>query len=68
MFYIGLFYHAILIVKFLFQVSCSIGRNSRGQSIPLKVKGKWFHYILDKNGKIYNAQLFDFTAGMRRNI
>lgn len=50
------------------QVSCTVGRNSSGQSIPLKVKGKWFHYTLDKNGEIYNPKLFDLTAGLRRNI
>jgi len=49
-------------------VSCAVGRNARGQSIPLKVKGKWFHYTLDKKGEIYNTKLFDLTAGLRRNL
>uniref|UniRef100_A0A2S2NCS7 Transmembrane protein n=1 Tax=Schizaphis graminum TaxID=13262 RepID=A0A2S2NCS7_SCHGA len=49
-------------------VSCAVGRNSSGQNIPLKVKGKWFHYTLDKNGKIYNPKLFDYTAGLSRNV
>uniref|UniRef100_A0A2S2QB55 Transmembrane protein n=1 Tax=Sipha flava TaxID=143950 RepID=A0A2S2QB55_9HEMI len=49
-------------------ISCAVGRNDRGQSIPMKVKGKWFHYILDKNGKFFNPTLFDLTAGMKRNI
>ncbi|XP_050542687.1 transmembrane protein 223 [Daktulosphaira vitifoliae] len=50
------------------RVSCSIGRNASNQTIPLKVQGKWFHYTLDKNGRIYNPQLFDITAGLKRNI
>lgn len=52
----------------MFQISCAVGRNDRGQSIPMKVKGKWFHYTLDKNGQFFNPTLFDLTAGMRRNI
>jgi len=49
-------------------ISCVVGRNSRGHTIPIKVKGKWFHYTLDKNGEIYNPKLFDLTAGLSRNI
>lgn len=52
----------------LFQMSCAVGRTSQEQNIPLKVKGKWFHYTLDKDGKIYNPKLFDLTAGLRRNL
>ncbi|XP_050434911.1 transmembrane protein 223 [Adelges cooleyi] len=50
------------------KISCSVGRNTSNQTIPLKVKGKWFFYTLDKNGTIYNPQLFDITAGLKRKI
>lgn len=63
----NIFYKITFIIK-LFQISCAVGRSSSGQNIPLKVKGKWFHYVLDKQGEIYNPKLFDLTAGLRRNV
>ncbi|XP_067399975.1 transmembrane protein 223 [Emydura macquarii macquarii] len=49
------------------QVSCMAHR-SEVSSIPLKVKGRPFYFLLDKQGQIYNSQLFDLTVGTYRKL
>lgn len=50
-----------------FQVSAKQSRMTATVHLPLKVKGKYFHYILDMRGQFPNAKLFDYSAGLRRN-
>ncbi|XP_078001013.1 transmembrane protein 223-like [Glandiceps talaboti] len=52
----------------LTKMTCLHGRDSVKSNLPIKVKGRMFFFLLDKQGKFYNARLFDFTAGMRRII
>lgn len=48
------------------KVSCQQSRHSVTSQLPIKVYGRSFYYILDKQGKFLNGRLFDYTAGMRR--
>lgn len=50
------------------QVSCMSHRSEVPAMIPLKVKGRPFYFLLDKEGRITNAQLFDITVGAYRNL
>jgi len=50
------------------QVSARQSRVSAGVHLPIKVKGKYMHYILDMRGVFPNVRLFDNTAGLRRNL
>lgn len=49
-------------------ISCTEMRNRTKTSLPLKVKNRYFHYVLDMKGEFKNAALFDSTAGLRRNL
>ncbi|XP_042875241.1 transmembrane protein 223-like [Penaeus japonicus] len=49
------------------KVSAKQSRLTATVHLPLKVKGKYFHYILDMRGQFPNAKLFDYSAGLRRN-
>ncbi|XP_027222837.2 transmembrane protein 223 [Penaeus vannamei] len=49
------------------KVSAKQSRMTATVHLPLKVKGKYFHYILDMRGQFPNAKLFDYSAGLRRN-
>ncbi|XP_022110656.1 transmembrane protein 223-like [Acanthaster planci] len=49
-------------------VSCRHSRHGVRTQLPIKVKGHSFFYLLDKEGKLYNAPLFDQTVGMRRML
>lgn len=41
-------------------------RNRATSILPIKVKGHYFHYILDMKGEFRNESLFDNTAGLKR--
>ncbi|GAB0100728.1 Transmembrane protein 223 [Sergentomyia squamirostris] len=52
-------------------LTCISAQESRGAArvhLPLKVKNRAFYYILDKKGTFPNEKLFDYTAGLRRNL
>ncbi|KAG7164009.1 transmembrane protein 223-like [Homarus americanus] len=49
------------------KVSAKQSRFSAKVTLPLKVQGSYFHYILDMSGEFTNAKLFDYSAGLQRN-
>lgn len=63
--YMPFVHHRVVRVP-LDAVSCSYSRNELVSHLPLKVKGRWFYFILDRRGTFPNAKLFDCTAGMKR--
>ncbi|XP_004081738.1 transmembrane protein 223 [Oryzias latipes] len=52
----------------LSQVACHAHRQESTSFIPLRVKGHKFYFLLDKDGAIKNARLFDITVGAYRPI
>lgn len=50
------------------QISCLSHRSEVPAMIPLKIKGHSFYYLLDKQGHVSNAKLFDFTVGAYRKL
>nr|XP_056709444.1 transmembrane protein 223 [Euleptes europaea] len=49
-------------------ISCMSHRSEVPAMIPLKVKGRPFYFLLDKQGRITNAKLFDVTVGAYRKL
>ncbi|XP_053133674.1 transmembrane protein 223 [Hemicordylus capensis] len=49
-------------------VACMSHRSEVPAMIPLKVKGRPFYFLLDKQGHITNAKLFDITVGAYRRF
>ncbi|XP_076463909.1 transmembrane protein 223-like [Babylonia areolata] len=49
-------------------ISCLQSRTDSAAQIPMKVKGRWFFYLLDKRGHFHNTQLFDFAVGLSRAV
>lgn len=49
-------------------VSCEHSRQGVRQQLPIKVRGHRLFYIVDKDGKFYNARMFDHSVGMHRII
>ncbi|XP_026479132.1 transmembrane protein 223-like [Ctenocephalides felis] len=47
-------------------VSCNQPREHSLVQLPLKVKDKYFYYLLDMKGEFKNVRLFDYTAGLKR--
>lgn len=47
-------------------ISCKEMRTRATSSLPIKVKGRYLHYLLDMRGEFKNEKLFDHTAGLRR--
>lgn len=52
----------------LSQLACHAHRQESPSSIPLKIKGHKFYFLLDKEGTINNAKLFDVTVGAYRPV
>ncbi|KAM6969995.1 transmembrane protein 223 [Aplochiton taeniatus] len=50
----------------LSQVACYAHRQESPTFIPLRVKGYKFYFLLDKEGTLNNAKLFDVTVGAYR--
>ncbi|KAG8449103.1 hypothetical protein GDO86_015960 [Hymenochirus boettgeri] len=50
------------------QISCMAHRSEVPAMIPLKVKGRPLYYLLDKQGHVSNAKLFDITVGAYRKL
>ncbi|KAM9301739.1 transmembrane protein 223 [Gastrophryne carolinensis] len=49
-------------------ISCMAHRSEVPAMIPLKVKGRPLYYLLDKQGRVSNAKLFDLTVGAYRKL
>lgn len=52
----------------LSQVACHAHRHESPSFIPLKIKGHRFYFLLDKEGTMNNARLFDVTVGAYRPL
>nr|XP_046259184.1 transmembrane protein 223 [Scatophagus argus] len=52
----------------LSQVACHAHRHESPSFIPLRVKGHKFYFLLDKEGTMKNARLFDVTVGAYRSL
>ncbi|XP_023272425.1 transmembrane protein 223 [Seriola lalandi dorsalis] len=52
----------------LSEVACHAHRHESPSFIPLRVKGHKFYYLLDKEGTLNNARLFDITVGAYRPV
>lgn len=52
----------------LSQVACHAHRHESPSFIPLRVKGHKLYFLLDKEGTINNAKLFDITVGAYRSL
>lgn len=50
------------------QVACHAHRHESPSFIPLRVKGHKFYFLLDKEGTVNNARLFDTTVGSYRSF
>lgn len=49
------------------EISCQ-GHRSVNDVVPIKVKGRWMHFLLSREGAYHNGPLFDRTVGIRRQI
>ncbi|XP_046564907.1 transmembrane protein 223-like [Haliotis rubra] len=49
-------------------LSCLQSRTSSSSQISMKVKHRWFHFLLDKQGIFHNTELFDYAVGLQRNL
>ncbi|XP_053606742.1 transmembrane protein 223 [Plodia interpunctella] len=47
-------------------ISCKENRANATVQLPIKVKNRWMHYMLDMRGEFRNPLLFDATAGLSR--
>lgn len=52
----------------LSRVACHAHRTESPNFIPLKIKDNKFYFLLDKDGTINNAKLFDVTVGAYRPL
>uniref|UniRef100_A0A3Q2P7M9 Transmembrane protein 223 n=1 Tax=Fundulus heteroclitus TaxID=8078 RepID=A0A3Q2P7M9_FUNHE len=50
------------------QVACHAHRQESPSFIPLRIKGHRLYFLLDKDGTVNNARLFDITVGAYRPI
>ncbi|XP_028991920.1 transmembrane protein 223 [Betta splendens] len=50
------------------QVACHAHRHESPSFIPLRVKGHKLYFLLDKEGTVNNARLFDITVGAYRPL
>lgn len=49
-------------------VCCKESRNLAKVQLPLKIKNRMMHFMLDMRGEFKNPLLFDSTAGLKRNL
>jgi hypothetical protein len=48
-------------------ISCKQSRMSKGAQVSMKIRGRWFYYMMDKReGVFHDAKLFDFVIGLNR--
>lgn len=49
-------------------ISAVTTRESGSTSLPIKVRNRKFHYLLDKQGEFTNAKLFDHVINVKRRF
>lgn len=49
-------------------INCLQSRLQKSNYISLKIRGHWFHYMLDQRGIFPYPQLFDHTVGLSRKL
>ncbi|XP_055924156.1 transmembrane protein 223-like [Argiope bruennichi] len=47
------------------QMSCMMTREQAKSYIPIKIKNRWFYYLIDCKGEFHQPALFDVTVGTR---
>lgn len=50
----------------LSHVSAVRPRTTRGRTIPIKVKNRKFHYLIDCDGEFRQKDLFDYFINLKR--
>ena len=48
-------------------VATKVGRQGARAYLPLKIRQRPFHFLLDMRGTFNNPSLFDITAGLHRS-
>jgi hypothetical protein len=44
-------------------------RIGKGSNVPMKIKGRWFHFLLHKDyGTYHNTAIYDHVVGLERNL
>ncbi|GFT40916.1 transmembrane protein [Nephila pilipes] len=46
-------------------LTCTVSRDQAKSYIPIKIKKKWFFYLIDCKGQFHQPALFDVTVGAR---
>lgn len=49
-------------------ISCQQSRHSASSNMTLKIKGRWFFFLIDRRGVFLQPKLFDHTVGLYRNL
>lgn len=49
-------------------ISAVQSRSAESSALSIKVKGKRLHYLLDKDGKYTNPELFDHVINVKRRF
>lgn len=46
-------------------ISCTSTRSDNRSFLALKIKPKWFYYLVDTKGEFHHPKLFDYTIGTK---
>lgn len=50
-------------------ISCAQSRQAKGVQVSVKIRGRWFYYLMDKReGKFLEPRLFDYVIGLNRSL
>ncbi|ESO02635.1 hypothetical protein HELRODRAFT_124858, partial [Helobdella robusta] len=50
-------------------ISCKQSREAKGSHLPMKIRGKFFYFLLDKkSGTFHEPKLFDQVVGLNRSL
>ncbi|XP_023232230.1 transmembrane protein 223-like [Centruroides sculpturatus] len=52
----------------LSHISCQHSRHSASSNMSLKIKGRWFYFLIDRKGVFLQPKLFDNTVGLYRHL
>ncbi|GIY86393.1 transmembrane protein 223 [Caerostris darwini] len=47
------------------QLTCVVTRDQATSYIPIKIKNRWFYYLIDCRGQFHQPALFDVTVGAK---
>ncbi|KAG8183172.1 hypothetical protein JTE90_013691 [Oedothorax gibbosus] len=47
------------------QMNCTMSRSQAKSYVPIKIKNKWFYYLMDCKGQFHQPQLFDLSVGAK---